>query len=235
MDIDTIVSSLEVELEVAQKRLQKAQKEGKAILETARKEARASLTAEETTLFESLRAAGEGYRTEVAGIKDKLARATDIQAEERAADKLSAITHQTGAGLPADQRTFSAGNGRTLDNGALLYGAESTERPWTRDDGRPAALERSQRFADHEIVKEHAARDAGREDAIVNRYGSFGMMLRSMSDTSGAAIVPTLWSGNIIDRARNYAAVMKAGATVIPMDRRILQIGRLTAQWPCFK
>jgi HK97 family phage major capsid protein len=49
-----------------------------------------------------------------------------------------------------------------------------------------------------------------------------------MSTTSGSALVPTVWSADIIDRARNLAAVIQAGADVIPMDAKIVQIGRLT-------
>jgi HK97 family phage major capsid protein len=40
--------------------------------------------------------------------------------------------------------------------------------------------------------------------------------------------VPTIWSANIIDRARNAAVVMQAGAEVVPMDSKVLQVGRLT-------
>ena len=101
---------------------------------------------------------------------------------------------------------------------------------WVRtDDLRPAAVEAGMRFADHEIVAAHRSRRAQREDAVIGRHGDLGSLLNSMSTTSGSAIVPTLWASDIIDRARNNAAVIKAGATMVPMDSKVVQIGRLTA------
>lgn len=49
-----------------------------------------------------------------------------------------------------------------------------------------------------------------------------------MTTTSGSAVVPTVWAADIIDRARNYAAVLQAGAPIVPMDAKTVQIGRLT-------
>ena len=49
-----------------------------------------------------------------------------------------------------------------------------------------------------------------------------------MTTTSGSAIVPTVWAGDLIDRARNKAAVLQAGAEIVPMDAKTVQIGRLT-------
>lgn len=117
--IDELVSSIEVELERAEKRFAKARAESKMILEDARKEARAALTPEETERFETLRAAGENSREEIASIKDKLARATAIQAEEREADKLAKETRKTEAPKPkydevarvgSEERTYHKGN-----------------------------------------------------------------------------------------------------------------------------
>jgi HK97 family phage major capsid protein len=69
---------------------------------------------------------------------------------------------------------------------------------------------------------------SAREQAVIGQHGDFGTLVRSMSTTTGAAIVPTVWSADIIDRARNFAAVMQAGAEIVPMDAKIVQIGRLT-------
>src|SRR6266542_3443834 len=55
------------------------------------------------------------------------------------------------------------------------------------------------------------------------------MQLRAMTDTSGSAVVPTVWASEIIDRARNLAAVLQAGAQVVPMDAKVVNVGRLTA------
>ena len=99
---------------------------------------------------------------------------------------------------------------------------------WLRADGRPAALKRGQRFGEHEVVRSQAARNGGAEASVVGTHGSFGGLVRSMSTTSGSAVVPTIWASDIIDRARNFAAVLQAGATIVPMDSKVVQIGRLT-------
>lgn len=96
-------------------------------------------------------------------------------------------------------------------------------------DRKPAAVASGQRFVDHEIVRDHARAFGDREKAVVGQHGDFGSLVRSMTTTSGSAIVPTVWLGDIIDRARNLSAVLQAGAQVVPMDAKTVQIGRLTA------
>lgn len=86
-NIAELVSSIEIELEAAEKRERKARMESKLILDTASKESRANLTPEETERFETLRAGMDNAKSEIAGIKDKLARALDIQAQEAESDK----------------------------------------------------------------------------------------------------------------------------------------------------
>lgn len=124
--------------------------------------------------------------------------------------------------------------GATTNVRVGVGGGSSTERDdnaprWVRsDDGRPAVVERAGRVADHEVVREMLARTAEREQHIIGQHGNLGQMIRSMTTTSGSAIVPTLWSADIIDRARNNAAVIKAGAEIVPMHAKTVQIGRLT-------
>jgi HK97 family phage major capsid protein len=102
-------------------------------------------------------------------------------------------------------------------------------RPLIRlSDGRPAAVERGRSFRDHPVVSEYAAANSGREQAVIGHHGSFGQMIRAMSTTSGSAVVPQVWAGDIIDRARNLAAVTRAGAEIVPMDAKTVNIGRLT-------
>jgi HK97 family phage major capsid protein len=114
--------------------------------------------------------------------------------------------------------------------GGGLGESGATRGQWVRtNDMRPAAVTREQRFADHEIVQDYSRQVSGRESAVIGQHGSFGQMVRSMSTTSGSALVPTIWASDVIDRARNFAAVLKAGASVVPMDAKIVQIGRLTA------
>lgn len=82
-----------------------------------------------------------------------------------------------------------------------------------------------------ESVRHHPAfaRSSRAGDAdTISRFGDLGQMLRAMTTTSGSAIVPTDWAANIIDRVRNEAAVMQAGATFVPMEEKTVKIGRLT-------
>jgi HK97 family phage major capsid protein len=65
------------------------------------------------------------------------------------------------------------------------------------------------------------------DQAVIGTHGSLGNLIRSMSTSSGSVIVPTIWASSIIDRARNLAAVLRAGAAIIPMDANTVQIGRL--------
>lgn len=106
---------------------------------------------------------------------------------------------------------------------------EASGPVWRTEDGRPAVVERGQRWADHELVREHAERNHGREEAVMGMHGSLGNMVRSMTTTSGAALVPTEWQSAIIDRARALAAVTQAGAQLVPMPTKTVQIGRLSA------
>lgn len=96
-------------------------------------------------------------------------------------------------------------------------------------DLRPAAVQRGQRFTDHEVTRGVAAQAAARDASSVAQYGNLGQLVRALSTTSGSAVVPTIWAGDVIDRARNLSAVIQAGAQVIPMDSKTVQIGRLTS------
>jgi HK97 family phage major capsid protein len=94
------------------------------------------------------------------------------------------------------------------------------------NDGRLATVERGASVRSHPVVAERIGSD--RDQAIIGQHGSLGQMVRAMTTTSGSAIVPTTWSADVVDRARNMAAVLKAGAEIVPMDSKIVQVGRLT-------
>lgn len=105
----------------------------------------------------------------------------------------------------------------------------ANESGWVNTDTRrPATLGPKQRFADHEVVRQHADARAEAEKAIVGTHGDIASLIRAISTTSGSAIVPTVWAGDVIDRARNLAAVLMAGAEIVPMGAKTVQIGRLT-------
>jgi HK97 family phage major capsid protein len=114
---------------------------------------------------------------------------------------------------------------------ARVHGStDSNDSKWVRsNDGRPATVNRDKGFAAHPVVAQHMSQQHEREQAVIGAHGSFGSLVRSMTTTSGSAIVPTVWAADVIDRARNYAAVLQAGAEVVPMDAKTVQIGRLTA------
>ncbi len=91
--------------------------------------------------------------------------------------------------------------------------------------GERAALQPGEAFRSHPLV---AAHQEPNEEHAESQYGNLGNMIRALSTTGGAAVVPTIWAGELIDLARNKSAVMQAGASIIPMDAGVVKIGRLT-------
>lgn len=55
--------------------------------------------------------------------------------------------------------------------------------------------------------------------------------MASSPTTAGGILIPTPLSARIIDKARNLAAVMRAGAVTVPMTTATLKMGRLTADF----
>jgi HK97 family phage major capsid protein len=126
--------------------------------------------------------------------------------------------HPTRPGAAHEMRL----DGRTAHSTAADAG-------WRRaSDGRAAAVERGQSFRDHDVVAELAERMAAAERPITETYGGVGQLIRALSTTGASAVIPTTWQAQIIDRARNYAAVLQAGTQIIPMDSKVVQVGRLT-------
>lgn len=95
-------------------------------------------------------------------------------------------------------------------------------------DRRPATVSRAQRVGDHPVASEMIARSERQDAAIIGQHGSLGGLVRAMTTTGGSAIVPTTWAADVIDKARNLSAVLQAGAQIVPMDSKVVQIGRLT-------
>lgn len=180
---------------------------------------------------------------EIREIDGKIAMAKQIRDEEAESDEASRDTHPTGAGTSGgrnyslDSRTQFDSHGKVVSStfGASVQRDESPE--WIRTaDGRPATVARGQRFADHESVRAEIARYADRDRHITEAHGDFGQYLRAMTTTGASAIVPTSWSADIIDLARNAAVVFNAGASLVPMDAKSVQVGRLTQDpAPAFK
>jgi HK97 family phage major capsid protein len=154
--------------------------------------------------------------------KGKLEALRQVQAEEDEYQRQASVAATTGA-------VRGAGN-YDLRPGQAVPARSATAGPqWVRaHDRRPATVGRSERFADHEVVAEHIAARAGADQAVIGQHGSLGQLVRAMSTTSGSAIVPQVWLADVVDRARNLSAVLRAGAEIVPMDTKQVNIGRLT-------
>jgi HK97 family phage major capsid protein len=172
----------------------------------------------------AVEAAVRDHATARAARQELEARMYELEAEKARDDAATTLAQRMSG--RNDARTFSptAPVGDTPTSQANVHGS-----PFVRNsDGRPAAVSRGQRFVEHDVVREHASRSADRDAAVIGQHGSLGSMVRAMTTTSGSAVVPTVWAGDIIDRARNLTAVLRAGAQVVPMDAKTVQIGRLT-------
>src|SRR5258707_1381343 len=172
---------------------------------------------------DALALANRQARDELTAASGALAEIRAAAADEAVMTARQAEQHPTGYASPGGRGGLAGTGLRTSEAGA--GGAR-----WVRSsDGRPAVVARGQRFADHEIVAEQIARGAERDRHIIGMHGGLGSLIRSMSTTSGSAVVPQVWAADVIDRARNLAAVVQAGAEVVPMDAKTVLIGRLTA------
>jgi HK97 family phage major capsid protein len=210
MTIDELISSTEAQKLDAERRLSDTVDEIKRVLARPDAEGRSTATSDEERRLQSLTADKRKAADDVTRLTGALETARSVKAEEDVYAAASRISKPTGAG-----RTGSD--------------AVAGPAPFVRlGDGRPAAVQRGERFADHAVVAEYAASRSTAEQAVIGQHGSFGNLLRAMTTTSGSAVVPTLWASDIIDRARNLAAVLQAGAQIVPMDAKIVQIGRLT-------
>jgi HK97 family phage major capsid protein len=144
--IDELIASIEVELEAAHKRRNKAIAETKAILSIASQEGRANLTAEEDERIAQLAVARDGAKSDADGIKGKLANANKVKAEElenqRATDevlptgaKLASRAHDHVARVGRESRTYRpdtdpTGTGfiRDITNQFLFGDVQSSSR-----------------------------------------------------------------------------------------------------------
>ena len=121
MDIKQLLASIEVEHEATLMRQRKAMAEVDLILDTARQEGRSALTEEESQRTDKLFENNELAKVQEAGIKDKLARAKKIEAEEAEFDaRANSVTptpaarkmpkYDEVARVGNEERTYHKGN-----------------------------------------------------------------------------------------------------------------------------
>lgn len=237
MDVKNLIAQTEVELEAANQGMRRAKAAGALIIDTARQEGRTDLTDAECAESDKLFGDFEMYKANVKGIKDKLARARKIQSQD---DALDASMRETP--IPTER---SAGSGTTL-YGIGGRGTAHKDRDagdmWTyregKDHGMRANVLRGESFGSHPLIKDEMSKRYDSDRRIMDAHGNdFGMFLRAMSTTSGGtALVPTTWNTDIIDLARNNTVLFEAGATLIPMDRKVVKMERLTTDpTPAFR
>ena len=170
-------------------------------------------------LISERRAAQDAIRT----ADGQLLALREVEADEARIIAAQSVSVPTGAGLHVRDRDHGLGAGHHAARTALINAADGRQ-PWTREDGRPAALERAQRMADHPVAQGLIARDPAAH--VTEMHSGLGSMVRSLSTTGASALVPQLWSSNVIDIARRQAQVINAGAETVPMDSLTLNIGR---------
>lgn len=113
MDSKNIIAGIEVELEAAEQRMRRAKAEGLLIIDDARKDGRADLTDDEKTRSNELFEQFERGKEQVRGIKDKLARARKVAAQEAELDEsLNATPIASEAARSENRRTASVNIGR---------------------------------------------------------------------------------------------------------------------------
>lgn len=178
-----------------------------------------------------------GKHKEIAGLARAILDKADGEKRNLTADEQTAfdahsadlVSLRNRMGLAGEETRAHDQFQRQLSTAPKIAGPGSaSDSVWLRSDNRPAVVERGQKFADHDVTRSMAGVHAAADAAVIGQHGGIGELVRSMSTVSGSAVVPTVWAGDIIDRARNHAAVLQAGAQIVPMDAKIVQIGRLT-------
>lgn len=166
------------------------------------------------------------------------ARIAELEAEH-AQDQAVARAQAQVAGVE-----FRGSDGETADyavNGSGQFTARQTAAPAPGNKSGRATAQKFQvrgsqdpaavvgRFSDHPAVARAIAADRDREQATTVLHGTVGGLIRSLTTSGASAVVPVSWASELIDIARNHSAVLQAGATIVPMATKTVQIGRLTA------
>lgn len=235
MNISTLIARYQGEADSARTRYDRARQEITSILNSAQAANRTNLTKTEDDRCELLLDTADRAKAEMNSAETALAKAKAVRDEDAEYDRQSRISIPTAAGMRARGQSAIIPAAGLTGAGGSYERAESPE--WIRaSDGRNAVVARNQRFADHEVVRAEIERSAERDRTIIGQHGDFGQYLRAMTTSGASAIVPTSWSADVIDKARNASVVYEAGAQTVVMDQKTVQIGRLTQDpAPAFK
>lgn len=123
--IDELIAGIEVELEAAQKRADKALAENKAIVALASQEGRSNLTEEEDARVAELFGKRDQAKADMKGIKKKLADANTIKAEEQESQRAAKETAPTSTRRPAYDQVARVGQEeRAYHKGNDKYGKQ---------------------------------------------------------------------------------------------------------------
>jgi HK97 family phage major capsid protein len=223
MTIDELIKSAEHELKAATEQRDYAKEQIKSILDAARKQNRNNLSDSEEKLVNRLFDDVETHNNARSAAQQKLEAAQQAKRED---DEYMRQTQDVRPGATPPGR-----NGETPAQGELrsnaFFGASTQDdaTTWHRGDGRIATVARNERFGDSEIAREQIDRDPGKH--LTETQSGIGQLVRNLSTTGASAIVPQLWGSSIIDRARNASQVLNAGAQIVPMDSKQLNLGRL--------
>lgn len=214
--INEVIASIETDMRRAKARRITALESQKKLLDSLRNAGKTSMTDAETMHLDNLRNEAGKAAEEVATLDEKLRRALKIKDEEDENDRLSEPNPSTRKDVPNGRRD------EHMTNPAALMG-------YNAHDG--AVLAPGQRFNDHPVAQRAIEDTANRDAQILGSYGTLGQQVRAIT-TGGAnfsSVVPTVLSGDVIDLMRNQAQVMRAGARIVPMNAKTVEIGRLTS------
>lgn len=93
------------------------------------------------------------------------------------------------------------------------------------ETGQRAAIAKGESFRSHPLVSEYRESN---EDHAIAQYGNLGNMIRALTTTGASAVVPAVWAAKLVDLARNKSAVLQAGAQIVPMNAKTVNVARLT-------
>lgn len=192
------------------------QSEGTSIINAAKTTQR-SLTAEENQRALAIVAERTSIRSQLVDLDAQLQLIRDEQAADSAATR-AAQERRPGATLPAGGVSRGQANVTERDERDRWVFADSDER---------AALRPDEQLREHPLFERMQQQRRG-EDYMLDRYANLGQLIRTLTTTGTSANVPTIWAADFIDLARNTAAVGRAGASVIPMAAKTVNIARIT-------